>query len=184
MNDSEIIEGLKSSDDRVLEYLYKEYYHFIRKLVEFNSGNLADAEDVFQDGIIVLFEKVKEPGFKLSSTLKTYLYAICKNLWLKRLRTAGREVTLNDQYEMVADNDTALIEERLNSRQQIIKDALQKIGESCKNILILKFYKKFKDAEIAKELNYSGADYVKTQRYRCIKKLRELLKGKTNREDL
>ncbi len=58
----------------------------VKDLVSKNGGSSEDASDLFQDGMVVVYEKAMDVDFTLSSSLKTYLYAVCKNKWLMQLR--------------------------------------------------------------------------------------------------
>src|SRR5687767_7786745 len=84
--DDQLLLQLKNGDSTSFKQLYKTYFPSVALYVKQNMGNTADAEDLFQEAILVLVQKVRQPEFALTSSLKTYLYAIAKNLWLKRLR--------------------------------------------------------------------------------------------------
>src|SRR4028118_1813950 len=88
LTDKELLIKLQKKEEPAFMLLYKFYYPSIKHYIQKNQGNNADAEDIFQESIIVLFEKIDSPDFILTSSLKTYLFAIARNLWLKRLRGA------------------------------------------------------------------------------------------------
>jgi len=83
--DDAIIDGLKKRDNGIIRYIYKEYYPTIKFLITTNSGTETDAEDVFQDALVVLYRKIAKGNLVLTSSFKTFLYSICRNLWLQRL---------------------------------------------------------------------------------------------------
>ena len=83
--DEAIVEGIKARDNRIIRYVYKEYFPTIKFLITTNSGTDTDAEDVFQDAMIIIYRKVVGDGLILTSSFKTFLYSICRNLWLQRL---------------------------------------------------------------------------------------------------
>ena len=86
VTDDILLVQLKTGDNASFQLLYKFYFPSVASYVKQNMGNTEDAEDIFQEAILVLLQKVRQPDFILTSALKTYLYAIAKNLWLKRLR--------------------------------------------------------------------------------------------------
>jgi RNA polymerase sigma factor (sigma-70 family) len=171
--DKEILEGLRFSDSQVIEYVYQEFYPMIYKHIIANKGNKADARDIFQDGIMVLYKKSLSPDFKLTAGIGTFLFSICKNLWLNKLNRQKSKEHLKEKLPEEVDNQDFLNEAN-NERQHLLQRLFRKIGESCRNILLKKYFENLKDIEIADELNLSGADYVKTQRYRCLKQLKKL----------
>ena len=85
-NDSEIISGIKNRDPVVLRFLYQNYLPIIQNFVRKNSGSDEDAQDLFQEALVVIFEKLSLGNLVLSSRFQTYFYAICRNKWLMVLR--------------------------------------------------------------------------------------------------
>src|SRR6201995_1362209 len=83
--DNEVILGILNNSESALKKLYLAYFPMILQLVINNNGNTDDAKDIYQEAIIILYNKVKAGNFELSSKLKTYIYSICRRLWLKRL---------------------------------------------------------------------------------------------------
>lgn len=98
--DLETFKGLQSRDNKAYEILYQFYYPSVKNFITKNSGSEEDAEDIFQETILVLLEKVPKTDFNLTSSLKTYIFAISSNLWLKKLRDGSKMVkTEIDVYE-------------------------------------------------------------------------------------
>src|ERR1700749_2568921 len=90
MTDKEIIEGIKKGDERVLDYLYKKNYKMMVNMIIKNNGSEDEAKDVYQDALIVLWQKLLSIDFVLSSKISTFLYSICQNLWRKELERKSR----------------------------------------------------------------------------------------------
>ena len=86
LSDNTLLDKLRTEDNSSFGLLYKFYFPSVASYIKQNLGSNEDAEDVFQEAITVLLQKVRQSDFVLTSSLKTYLYAIAKNLWLKRLR--------------------------------------------------------------------------------------------------
>ena len=68
--DLETFKGLKSKDNKAYEILYKFYYPSVKNFITKNSGCEDDAQDIFQETILVLLEKVPKEDFNLTSSLK------------------------------------------------------------------------------------------------------------------
>src|SRR6185436_11226786 len=100
ISDNSLLSQLIKEDNAAFERLHKDCFPIVAKYVKQNSGSRQDAEDIFQEAIIVLLNNIRHPGFQLTASLKTYLFSISKNLWLKKLR-AGRPVTIADEYSLV-----------------------------------------------------------------------------------
>ena len=92
--------SLKANDNNAYEILYKFYYPSVKHFIIKNNGSIDDAKDIFQETLCVLLEKVSKDDFNLTSSLKTYIFAISSNLWLKRLREANKTTKADiDVYE-------------------------------------------------------------------------------------
>jgi RNA polymerase sigma factor (sigma-70 family) len=173
--DSEVIIGILNNSDSVLKRLYLAYFPMVLQLVLNNNGNEDDAKDVYQEAIIVLYNKVKRGDFELSSKLKTYIYSICRRLWLKRLKQMNRyggDIKDFQEYLPVEDE----IEKHHDKDMQLNKMecALKLLGEPCKTIME-DFYMHNKSMqEICERFGYTNADNAKTQKYKCLQRLKKL----------
>src|SRR5688572_17798720 len=107
--DDLILEQLRIGHNAAFQLLYKFYFPSIDSYVRQNMGNKEDAEDIFQEAIMVLLQKVRQPDFALTSALKTYLYAIAKNLWLKRLRSNRRISVVEFEHHQI-ESDFLVVE--------------------------------------------------------------------------
>jgi RNA polymerase sigma factor (sigma-70 family) len=173
--DSEVIIGILNNSDSVLKRLYLAYFPMVLQLILNNNGNEDDAKDVYQEAIIVLYNKVKRGDFELSSKLKTYIYSICRRLWLKRLKQLNRyggDIKDFQEYLPVEDE----IEKHQDRDMQLNKmeSALKLLGEPCKTIME-DFYMHGKSMqEICERFGYTNADNAKTQKYKCLQRLKKL----------
>jgi len=89
-NEHSLLKGLANNDSSAVETLYKRHFGMIQHFVTNNNGSFDDARDIFQEAMIALYEKVQNDSFTLTCQIKTYLFSICKNLWLKRLQQMGK----------------------------------------------------------------------------------------------
>ncbi|MCA0430205.1 MAG: sigma-70 family RNA polymerase sigma factor [Bacteroidetes bacterium] len=173
--DSQFIAGLKANNNEVLNALYKKYYNLVLKLVVNNNGNSEQAQDLYQETIIAVFENVQKEQFELNCQLQTYIYSIAKRLWLKQLKKNGNTFLFKEN----EDNDLVDVTEDLQYHNEketnILKmnSSLGLLGEPCKT-LIQDFYihKKSMD-EIAEKFGYTNADNAKTQKYKCLQRLKK-----------
>lgn len=173
--DSEVILGILNHSESVLKRLYIAYFPMILQLIINNSGSSDDAKDIYQEAIIVLYNKVKSGDFELSSKLKTYIYSVCRRLWLKRLNQMSRYGgDLKDfQDYLPFDDETEKNNER-DIQFSRMGDALKLLGEPCKTI-IEDFYLNNKSMqEICETFGYTNADNAKTQKYKCLQRLKKL----------
>jgi len=183
-NEQALLEGLAASDRKAIETIYRAHYSMIQTLVINNSGTSDDARDIFQEAIIVLYEKAKSGSFELHAQLKTYLYAVCRRLWLKKLQ-ANQLFTgdLANASESIATEEDVEMYEHRTRDFELMEQALQHLGEPCKEILESYYLRKKNMSEIAREFGYTNADNAKNQKYKCLMRLKKIFFGQYNNHD-
>lgn len=183
MLDKEVVAGIVSGDrssiNNVFRYLYNAHYLAIVKFVVANKGTESDAADNFQQSLLVLFDQIKTGRFKGKSSIKTYLYAINRNLWLKELLKKNHENSSLEQLpDMVADSGN--FEEAINfsTKKLTLSYLLEQLGDGCKQVLTDFYYRGLSIKEIADNFSLSNEDSAKNKKYRCMKKLMDLVRDK------
>jgi len=174
-SDEAIINGLKEKNIRCLNWLYREYFPLAKSVVEHNSGNYEDAEDVFQDSLVVLYLKARENKLNLNCSLKTFFFSVCRNLWLQRLDRKWRLLFVDNFVQEPSENYESTIlgldEEKLEKTRLYQKHFLS-LPADCQLILGLFIQKKTLN-EIAKIAGYKDTSYAKTRKYLCKNMLRK-----------
>ena len=172
--DTEFIEGLRTGNEAVLKALYKKYYNIVLKIVVNNSGGSEAAQDVYQETIIVLFENVQKPGFELNCQLQTYIYSIAKRLWLKQLRNNGHLVRLDeDEDESVDVGEEIADHEQKEADLLKMAQSLEDLGEPCKTRIKDFYVNRLSMDEISEKFGYTNSDNAKTQKYKCLQRLKK-----------
>ena len=173
--DSEVILGILNNSESVLKRLYVAYFPMVLQLIINNNGDGDDAKDVYQEAIIIVYNKIKTGDFELSSKLKTYIYSICRRLWLKRLSQINRYGgDIKDFQEfLTVDDETEKNNER-DIQFNKMGDALKLLGEPCKTIIEDFYINNRSMKEICEEFGYTNADNAKTQKYKCLQRLKKL----------
>ena len=173
--EKQLLEGLALKDGSVIEAIYRDNYPMIQAFILNNNGNSDEARDIFQEAMIVIYEKAVSGTFELNCLLKTYLYSVCRRLWLKRLQQLQRYVNLVENVEetVVVDEDLE-IHDKHNANFIIMENAMNKIGEPCKSLLDAYYLQKKNMQEIAADFGYTNADNAKTQKYKCLVRLKKL----------
>ena len=170
-----IIDGMLSGDRQAFEYLYASCYPPVMGMIVRNNGTEDEAKDVFQEAVCVLYDKVAIGGFTLTSQLKTYLYSVCKRLWLKQLKRGDRAVADHQTMENEPGIDLDLAFHREKEAQfEQMKKALAALGEPCKTILLDFYVKGMSMQEICQKFDYTNPDNAKNQKYKCLQRLKKL----------
>jgi len=106
----------------------------IRLMVYQLGGSLEDAKDIFQDGLIIMLEKIDNEDFVLTCKFKTFLYCVCENLWkavLEKRKAAAnyfsrREID-NNEKDFTEIQDNALYENIFYEVFETLDPASQKL---------------------------------------------------------
>lgn len=167
------IEGILKNDEKLVEEIYAKNFLPIVRFVQNNSGSSEDARDIFQDALIIIFKKSQEGKLVLTSSFSTFLYAICRNLWLKKLRKkSSSEVTIPDGEEYMSDDD---LDGDITKQEKfaLYKQKFTLLDESCQKVLKL-FFEGKSMKEIGDKLGFT-LQYAKKRKYKCKNKLVELI---------
>jgi RNA polymerase sigma factor (sigma-70 family) len=171
ISDINIIEGIRSQDDKILNWLYDNYFQSVKNHVLGNSGSAEDVSDVFQDTIISLYNQITDDNLKLTTDLKGYFYGIARNVWSAQLRrkrkTAELDVDVADDEDTEEQYDPIL--ERVISRVfPLLKPDQQ---------MVLNLYSEgFTYEEIAIKMNFKNEVYARRKKYLGKEALLELVK--------
>jgi RNA polymerase sigma factor (sigma-70 family) len=174
-SDEAILEGLRLRSDYIINFIYKEFFPLIKFLVTENGGADEDAEDIFQDGIIILYNKISLNQLVLSSSFKTYMYSICRNLWLQKLnKRKAIYDKLSDVEEFIDLPKDMLQEASIEEAEmhRIIQIHFLSLPEDCQKILKL-FIKNIPLREIAGIMGFKTENYAKTRKYLCKEDLKK-----------
>src|SRR3954447_19100495 len=180
-NEQLLLRGLAENDTKAIETIYKDNFKMVQAFILNNSGSYDDARDIFQEAMITLYEKAKSESFVLTSQIKTYVYSVCRRLWLKRLQQMGRYVPQVEGFEeMIPVEDDLEIYEKKNADFAIMERALGSLGEPCKSLIEAYYIHKKGMTEIATEFGYTNADNAKNQKYKCLMRLKKLFFAQYN----
>ncbi len=179
ISEQEIIRALKNNDRRFIRELYEIHLPVITRYVSYNSGEDEDAKDLIQQALLIIYQKVRANEFELSCSFKTYLYSICKNLWLKELRKKKFEQRAPldpdeiDKTELIVDVEK---EYSLSVQYFLFRWHFHNLSEVCRNLLRMTLAKLSYD-EIALKLNFEDAEVARKKKYRCKELLIKRIKN-------
>ncbi len=180
-NEQILLKGLANNEAKAVEAIYKDNFNMIQSFILNNNGTYDDARDIFQEAMIALYEKAKSESFVLTCQIKTYVYSVCRRLWLKRLQQLGKFVAQGEGFdETVAVEEDLEIHQKKNADFEIMDRALNSLGEPCKSLLQSYYLQKKGMAEIASEFGYTNADNAKNQKYKCLIRLKKLFFSQYN----
>lgn len=178
--EQQIISKLATGEADATKLIYKQHSSTIINWVKKNGGSIDDARDIFQEAMLILYEHAQKPEFALTCKIGTYLFAISKHLWLKKLNKDNRlpvsayeNLLTQPDKDKHYEDDIKVHEEREMHYDQL-GEALNKIGEPCRSLLKA-FYNEAKSMQdIAAQFGYTNTDNAKTQKYKCLTRLKKI----------
>lgn len=175
-SDESIIQALKGAEpiwrNDALTWLYQHHYGSILQYILSNTGSEDDAADVFQDAIVIFYQKVRSNKFKSESSISTYLYAVARNLWLKKLRKARFDLSKLEVEESYNFDDESIIQ----NYQLTMREALEQIGDTCKSLLTDFYFNKKPMLALTEIYGLGSNEATRNKKYRCMQKLISFVK--------
>lgn len=181
--EQELLAAIARGERTATEQVYRQQYRVIGSWIQQNGGTESDAGDTFQEAMVILYEKAQSEDFRLTCKIGTYLFAISKHLWFKKLKKAQRQPERMDNAAGTEEGrdwayeDDIKVQKEREAHYEQLNSALDQLGEPCRS-LIKAFYHQDKSMqEIAAEFGYTNPDNAKTQKYKCLNRLRKLFYG-------
>lgn len=165
----ELLNGILRNDTLVLQFIFKTFYSNINFFIKKNKGDDEDANDVFQEAIIIIYRKLKANDLVLDCNFDTYLYSISRLLWLKELEKRKIEqesIKDNHEYnEDIYDDGLASTIDK-NDRYRLYQKHFILLGKDCQKILQLHF-DKVPLKTIADMMGFKSEKYAKKRKFSC-----------------
>lgn len=184
INNQKYLDGISQNNARIVKEIYEEFFPAILHWVNKNRGAQVDAEDIFQEALISIFRRLKKGELTIEHRFNTYLFAICKRIWFKRLKKPDFNVTSPDELALSSTEDELITKAMERTEMyELFRTKLLQLGTDCQKVLQLHFVKKsFK--EIAEALKYTGEEYARRKKYLCKNELTKLIKADVRYREL
>lgn len=177
-SDEDIINGLRKRDNDVILFIYDKNFTLVRTMIVQNNGSDDDAEDIFQEAMIIIYKRLRgNKSFKLESSFTTYLYSVARLIWLKKLREGKKmDVTglSREMEEYIEFEEPPPVQDK-DLRMAVYQRNLKLIPEDCQKILVFTA-ESVPAKEIAEKLGYRSDTYVRKRRHFCKEFLANCIK--------
>lgn len=179
--ESKILHLIRNGDEQGLVMVFEDARKMAEAYVCRNSGTESEAEEVLQEAVVILWEKIRGGSFEAQSKISTFVMGIVKNLWARRLARKKREAPLPEDLDPPAGDESALDTMIREEQMETMRKAMALISEICRNILLMFYWEERSMEEIATALGLANAETAKSKKYQCRKnlenQLRQLMKN-------
>ena len=174
--DQVIIHGILTGDEKILTRFYKDNIHYIQGYIIRNSGNYEDVEDVFQDALVILYQKLRSGFLELNVSIRTYFYGICKNIWRNRLRKKQKLILEDSHNHFQKEIYNPIFTDIENQdREHLYRKHFQKLSTINKKVLSL-FFEGKSMREISKIIGYSEG-YTRRKKFEAKNRLLKMIEN-------
>jgi len=181
-DDARILDMIRKGDEQALLILYESNRKMVSSFIARNNGTHDDYEDMLQEALVILWERVRSGRFEYSSKLSTFLFGTVKNIWLRRLARAKREVPTDLQSNDQVDPTDSVLDTLIENEETLaVRKAMEKIGDQCRELLLLFYWEEYSMEQIAEKMGFANAETVKSKKYQCKKSLENIMKQTTDR---
>ncbi|WP_299120983.1 sigma-70 family RNA polymerase sigma factor [uncultured Winogradskyella sp.] len=173
MSDDKIMVLFKNGKrNKAFWELYKLYPR-IEKLILSKGGTKADANDVFQESLIILNRNLEKSEFKLTSSFYTYLYSVSRFVWKDNQKQFSKQELHNLKAEEVSILDAVLEEKKYQTAER----AFSELGERCQQLLQRFYLNKMSFKAIAEVMQFKTEKVAKNQKYKCLQKAKDIYRN-------
>lgn len=175
-NDQSLYQGLLNNEPKAFEILYKKNFPAVRQQVKQYGGDEDDAKDIFQEGMIALWNNIRSGSYQLREGVKmsTYLIQICKLRWMDKMKKASFRYEIKQADYQEPGEETEVIEWIDRDEQTDFQRNFAQLGERCQDLLKRFYFKKQSLQEIAEDLGIGDAT-AKNEKYRCMQRLKKIV---------
>ena len=174
MTQTMVIEDVAAERKALFIHLYQRAFPLVAKYVSQMGGSFDEAKDVFQDALVIYYEKLATSGVVLEHSERSYILGIAKHLWAKKTRQVRRHSILDDSLAGIAVEELTAV-----SSTEKLLDLLYASGQKCMELLRAFYYDKQPMSKIAGLFGFSNVRSATVQKYKCLEKVRDTIKEKS-----
>jgi RNA polymerase sigma factor (sigma-70 family) len=171
--EDQIPELMRQGKDReVVPLLYKKVFPLVQKYITKRSGRKADADDVFQDAMMIFYKQVIKNSFDTKYNVYGYLYKLSINCWINKIKKESRMELMDEMAETRSEETLVVTESMISDHDEnLLKNLFSDIGEKCIELLTYTIYNNLLMEDIMIRMGLTSVIAVKMQQQRCKQKL-------------
>jgi RNA polymerase sigma factor (sigma-70 family) len=180
--EKEHIKTLIVSNPKKISSLYNEHRASFFGFGKKYGLDYDDLSDIYQEAFIALRKHALKGKLNaVKSSLKTYLFGIGKFMIYDTLKvqkkTSEYEPAVHLAHDAIEAISFEVEHEELTIEQSLLRTNFIKLGKKCQEVLTLFYSRGLSIDEIVGFTDYTNGSVVRSQKSRCIKTLRGMIKS-------
>jgi len=176
LSDKEITEGIASDKNDVLNYVYEEMFPYVESYVFQQGGSKEQAQDLFQEAMIIIYKKVISGSLTLHCKFSTFLFAVCKRIWIQDRKKYFLRLTKLKEMQFVSESEGPYGRDSGIDAKELFDKHFQRLGPDCQQILKM-YFNGVRIDEIREVMGINTIHHASDKKYRCKKSLIEMIKA-------
>jgi RNA polymerase sigma factor (sigma-70 family) len=178
--DAELIAAIgdrNELNDAIL-FIYRRHSETTSSFLMNYGASRQDAEDVFQETVVSFIDSIKKGKYRMEASIKTFLVAVARNIWLNEVKKRDRSGARERQFEHGREQSEMDVSEQITDQEKRgqLRELLYRLGEPCRKILLLFYYENLSMKEIVDHLPYENEQVVRNKKYKCLQQLTGFIK--------
>lgn len=169
------IRAILEGDEKVIQKIYDAIFPKVVSYVKKNQGSYDDAEEVFHNALYQLMVRAKVKSIEINSSFDAYLFTVCKNLWLKELNKAKREVRSDGTFQLISEEDKHVASIIEQERWELFEEKFLQLTGNCAQLL-KDYFNKIDYSQIVEKFSYASENAAFQRVFKCKKQLAKLIK--------
>lgn len=176
VSDNQLFNALKAGEEWAWRMIYSQYKSQVTRFVIYHHGSIHDGDAVFREALLVFYEKVNSTSFHFNAKVGTYLLAITRNLWSKKLSARGKKLVTPRLFEQPLDfYENENFEVNQNTRVSRMVEAIENLGDRGKDMLLAWYFHKMSPEKIKEQLALENEEMAVVSKNEYLSHLKKML---------
>lgn len=175
-SNADLYDGILGQNMDALRYLYATFFPKVSSMVKNLHGHESDANDIFQEAIIIFYRKAQAGEVDKATAVLPYLMATAKIIWQKTIRERQNEQIVGLDTEEIIDDSSIYEAYKTNKRKEFFYKHFKMLSPECQRTLKA-FFTGLSFAEMATKLQLSSEEFARRKKYLCKEYLVKSIKS-------
>lgn len=177
--DQKYIEALNNNNSVLIEEIYQKWGPDVKNFVLKNNGSVEEANDLFQECLEIVLQKVRAENFVLTVPFGGFIYFVYRNNWLNKLKRKKKKSLIIDDLKLYSnESDSKIVADEIElfeKRADVFYNCFEKLSDKCKAILNARYKTKMDSKQMMEFFKISSISSVNKGMFDCRKHLKKII---------